>query len=80
MSCQGFDVMESLKTIETPTLVLCGTDDFLTPPKFSEFIHREIKNSRLVMIQDAGHLLMLEKPDEVNKAIEAFVAEIAVRP
>lgn len=80
LSCQGFDVMESLKTIETPTLVLCGTDDFLTPPKFSEFIHREIKNSRLVMIQDAGHLLMLEKPDEVNKAIEVFVAEIAVRP
>jgi len=74
-SCEQFSLMGRVKEISTPTLILCGEDDLLTPPKFSEYLSAEIPDSRLVRIPDAGHILMVEKPDPVNKAIEAFVLE-----
>jgi pimeloyl-ACP methyl ester carboxylesterase len=72
-SCEEFNVMDRVRKIAVPTLILCGGDDLLTPFKYSEFLHAEIPDSKLVRIPDAGHLLMIEKPDPVNRAIEAFV-------
>jgi pimeloyl-ACP methyl ester carboxylesterase len=74
-SCEQFNLMERVKDIAVPTLILCGEDDLLTPPKFSEYLHTQIPGSTLVRIPDAGHILMVEKPDPVNKAIETFVLE-----
>ena len=74
-SCQQFSLMGRIKDIPAPTLILCGEDDLLTPPKFSEYLNAEIPDSMLVRIPDAGHILMVEKPGPVNKAIEAFVLE-----
>ena len=72
-SCEQFDVMDSVKRITAPTLILCGEDDLLTPVKYSIFLRDEIPDSKLVRIPDAGHLLMIEKPDPVNRAIQEFV-------
>jgi pimeloyl-ACP methyl ester carboxylesterase len=74
-SCEHFSVMDRARRITLPTLILCGEDDLLTPPKYSEFLHAEIPDSKLVRIPDAGHLLMIEKPEPVNRAIEKFVTE-----
>ena len=74
-SCEQFSVMDRVRRITVPTLILCGGDDLLTPFKYSEFLHAEIPDSRLVRVPDAGHLLMIEKPDPVNRAIKAFVTE-----
>ncbi|MCX7857473.1 MAG: alpha/beta hydrolase [Deltaproteobacteria bacterium] len=75
-SCNNFDVMTDIKKIETPTLIICGLDDKLTPPKYAHYLHKEIRGSLLVLIEDAGHMVMLEKPKEVNRAIENFVKEV----
>ena len=72
-SCEQFNVMERVRRITVPTLIICGEDDLLTPPKYSEYLHAEIPDSKLVRIPDAGHILMIEKPEPVNRAIEAFV-------
>jgi pimeloyl-ACP methyl ester carboxylesterase len=72
-SCEQFNVMDRIRRITVPILILCGEDDLLTPVKYSEFLHAEIPDSKLVLIPDAGHLLMIEKPGPVNRAIEAFV-------
>ena len=72
-SCEQFSVMDRVRRITLPTLILCGGDDLLTPLKYSEFLHAEIPDSKLVRVPDAGHLLMIEKPEPVNRAIEAFV-------
>jgi pimeloyl-ACP methyl ester carboxylesterase len=72
-ACDHFNFMGQLDRITVPTLILCGTDDALTPPKYSEYLSAEIRGSELVLIPDAGHLLMLEKPLETNRAIESFV-------
>ncbi len=72
-SCEQFDAIEAVKRISVPALIICGEDDVLTPVKYSEFLHKEIANSELVRVPDAGHLLMVEKPEAVNRAIQEFV-------
>jgi pimeloyl-ACP methyl ester carboxylesterase len=72
--CDGFDVLSKLSTIEVPCLIIVGKQDQLTPVKYSEFFHNKIKNSELHIINKAGHMVMLEKPNEVNQAIENFIS------
>ncbi len=75
-ACDTFDLMEQIKAITRPTLVICGTDDLMTPPKYAEYLHREINGSQLALIPAAGHMVMLEKPDEVGRSIEAFLERL----
>lgn len=73
MACERFDIMDRVKEIRTPTLIICGKEDILTPPAYSEYLHSNIQGSRLIAIEGAGHMVILEKPDEVNRAIKDFV-------
>ena len=72
MACDRFDMMDRVQEITCRTLVVCGEEDRMTPKKYSEYLHERIKNSELVMIPGAGHGVMLEKPREFNRALEAF--------
>jgi pimeloyl-ACP methyl ester carboxylesterase len=72
-ACTHFDVMDDLHTIRVPTLITCGRWDLLTPPKYSEYLHRHIEGSYLDLIDGAGHLVMLERPRELNRTIERFI-------
>ncbi len=78
--CDKFDLLDKYKSgelvIDVPTLIIVGEDDKLTPLKYAQFFHQHIPNSKLVVIPDAGHMVMLEKPEEVNKAIKEFLAAI----
>jgi pimeloyl-ACP methyl ester carboxylesterase len=73
LACDHFNLLGSLDRIKAPTLIVCGTDDRLTPPTYSTYLHEHITDSSLVLVEDAGHMVMIEKPQEVNKAIENFV-------
>ena len=77
-ACDAFDLMEQVRAIATPTLVICGTADLMTPPKYAEYLHQQITGSELALISGAGHMVMLEKPDEVTRAIEAFLDRLGV--
>jgi pimeloyl-ACP methyl ester carboxylesterase len=72
-ACDHFNIMDSVGSLSVPTLILCGTEDSLTLPKYSSYLNREIKGSRLVLIDGAGHMVMREKPEEVNRAVEEFI-------
>jgi len=76
-ACNRFDRLEHVSTIALPTLILVGDRDVMTTPAFSEALQKEILNSKLVLVPGAGHLVMLEKPREVNQAIETFVTELS---
>ena len=78
VACNAFDVGEQLTEIEKPTLIICGTEDKMTLPKYSKVLHEQIPNSELALIEGAGHMVMLEKPREVAEAIEHFVENWAV--
>ncbi|MCU0579549.1 MAG: alpha/beta hydrolase [Desulfobacterota bacterium] len=73
-ACNRFDRSENVGTITLPTLILVGEQDVMTPPAFAEDLQKQILNSKLVQVPGAGHLVMLEKPREVNQAMEDFVS------
>ena len=75
-ACDAFDLMQQITAITLPTMVICGTDDLMTPPKYAEYLHRQIAGSQLIVIPAAGHMVMLEKPDEVSGGIEAFLERL----
>ena len=62
-----------------PTLVMGGTRDLLTPIEHSEAIAAELPDAELVVVQDAGHLLMLERPDLVNARLALLLEQAARR-
>lgn len=78
-ACGSFDVTHMLENIDTPTLCIAGTEDKLTPPKYSEDLHRGIKGSQLEIIQGAGHMLPLEKPEEYNNRVLRFVGTRSIQ-
>jgi pimeloyl-ACP methyl ester carboxylesterase len=78
-ACDKFDVMNRLKEIKLPTLIICGLEDQVTPVKYSEYLKNNIPNSRLEIIANAGHMVMLERPEELNERLEKFIKELAHR-
>jgi len=63
LACDGFDASADLPRIHTPTLILVGEQDKMTPPRLSRALNEQIPRSRLVTLPDTGHMLMLERPD-----------------
>jgi pimeloyl-ACP methyl ester carboxylesterase len=72
-AADGFDVMGEVGRLALPTLVMCGTEDRLTPVKFSQYLHDQIRGSDLVLVPGAGHMMMIEQPQATNGAIHAFL-------
>ncbi|MBP1748884.1 MAG: putative hydrolase or acyltransferase of alpha/beta superfamily [Deltaproteobacteria bacterium] len=71
-ACDGFNVMGRLNSVSVPALVICGTEDRFTPVKYSQYLSDSIPGAELVLIEGAGHMVMIEKPGEVNSAIQVF--------
>ncbi|MDJ0949546.1 MAG: alpha/beta fold hydrolase [Alphaproteobacteria bacterium] len=68
------DSRPGLARIGCPTLVLCGRQDGLTPLAWSEEIATGIPGACLEAIEDCGHLATMERPDQVNAALRAWLA------
>jgi pimeloyl-ACP methyl ester carboxylesterase len=80
LACDRFDVRERLASMRTPTLVLAGVEDRLTPPAYGRFLAEAIPGARLVEIPAAGHFPQLEQPVAVNAAIREFLARLGGPP
>jgi pimeloyl-ACP methyl ester carboxylesterase len=76
VACDRFDVMTRLGGVESPTLVVVGRDDRLTPAKYAAFLAAAIPGARLVEVEAAGHFPQLEQPVAVNAALRAFLAAL----
>jgi pimeloyl-ACP methyl ester carboxylesterase len=75
-ACNRFDIRDRLGELHIPTLIISGEEDQLTPLKYSEYLREKIASSRLVIIPKAGHVVMAERPEAVNQALEKFLDEI----
>ena len=71
-ACDRFDMMEEVKGIQNPTLVICGDQDILTPATYSHYLAEKIPGAQLEIIEGAGHMAMLERPNQFNIKLEAF--------
>jgi len=67
------DSSSLLTSISCPALVMCGTDDRMTPPETAEGISVRIRGSKLVLLGGAGHISNLEQPDAFNRALIEFL-------
>lgn len=76
-ACNQFDIIARVSEIRAPTLAICGKDDRLTPVKYAEFLASKIAGARLVVIEGAGHSVMIEQADAVNRALIEFVSNLS---
>ncbi len=75
-ACDGFNVMGKLDSLSIPALVICGAEDRFTPVKYSRYLAGNISGAELAIIENAGHMVMIEKPADVNQVIDGFLARI----
>lgn len=80
LACEAFDETNSLNQVKSPTLILCGSEDKMTPVRYSEAIHKNIQNSDWQVFEGAGHMIMLERPATVANALDAFLNKIIYQP
>jgi pimeloyl-ACP methyl ester carboxylesterase len=69
------DSRPMLPAIEIPTLVLVGDGDAITPPEMAREMAEAIEWASLVVVPDCGHLSSLERPEEVNQALSAWLTQ-----
>ena len=80
LACDRFNLAGRLGAIRSPTLVVCGTEDKLTPMRFSEVLSSQILGAALQTMEGAGHMLILEQPSRLAKLISVFLATIPYSP
>ena len=69
------DQTELLSTITAKTLILVGAEDAITPAADSEKMSNAIAGSRLVVLENAGHVSNLERTGEFNEALMDFLRD-----
>jgi pimeloyl-ACP methyl ester carboxylesterase len=72
------DLRATLGKIRAPTLVMWGADDPMMPVERAAAFRSGIPDARALLLPRAGHLPMITRPDEFNRALRAFLAGEAV--
>jgi pimeloyl-ACP methyl ester carboxylesterase len=73
------DSVDTLKTINVPTLLVTGDEDILTGLNEAELMRQHISGSRLCVIAKAGHYSVWEQPEEAGTLLRQFLDGIAGR-
>jgi pimeloyl-ACP methyl ester carboxylesterase len=71
------DSIETLKTMNVPTLLVTGDEDVLTGVAEAELMHRNIAASQMKVVAQAGHFSPWEQPGEVGTIVRQFVDGVA---
>lgn len=71
------NVLEALRDVDVPTLVMVGEEDRALPLPLAEHMAAAIPGARLEVIRAAGHLSTIERPDAVNAVLVPFIASVS---
>jgi pimeloyl-ACP methyl ester carboxylesterase len=74
------DLRHAIAKLTVPTLVMVGQEDRVTPPSAAVELTGALPDAHLSVIPGAGHLTMLECPQDVNDHLRAFAAEVLPAP
>lgn len=74
VACDHFDAGPRLGELRVATLVACGELDRMTPPEDCRRLAEAIPGSRFHLVPGAGHMLMIERPEEVAELVREFCA------
>lgn len=72
----SFDFLPHLASISAPTLIIVGSSDIVCPVSQAVRIHREIPNSKLLVIENSGHFPWLEATDAFFKGVREFLPKL----
>ncbi|MEM7138868.1 MAG: alpha/beta hydrolase [Myxococcota bacterium] len=75
-AADGFDRMADVARLSLPTLLIGGTADAFTPPKYAEYLHAKIPSSDLEMFEGSGHMVGMERAPEVAVLVRHFLASL----
>ena len=70
------DVRAALPSIRVPTRILVGEEDYATPVKMAEDLHKGIAGSSLTVLSKARHLTPLEKPQRIADELKALLSHV----
>ena len=70
------DATDVLKSISVPTLILCGQQDAWSPPSQHEEMLQYVPHAAMSVIEDAGHMSTMEKPQAVAEAMNRWLSVI----
>lgn len=76
-ACAQFDFTDTFTSIQQPVLVIGGTHDKMVPLGYSKALADGIPNAQLAEIENAGHMIHLERPNVVAGLIEGWIAQHA---
>jgi pimeloyl-ACP methyl ester carboxylesterase len=69
------DLREAIKHVKVPSLVIVGDLDRMTPPTSAKALVDALPDARLVVLEGAGHMAMMERHEEFNQITGSFVEE-----
>ena len=69
-------VSSDLKALGKPALIIWAEQDQQNPLKYAARLHRDIPGSQLVVIPDAGHLVLFDAPNVVANALNDFIGQL----
>jgi len=69
---EGFNICEKLKSLNLPVLLLVGEKDVRTPVQASKMLDNLLPQSELAVIQEAGHLSILDHPEKFDDLVLSF--------
>jgi pimeloyl-ACP methyl ester carboxylesterase len=71
-ACDGYrGALAAAAMVACPTLFVCGNRDIMTPPKAAAPLVDAIPGAQTIILDGAGHMMMIEKPDETLDALIA---------
>lgn len=75
-ACNSFDARQKLRSINLPILLVAGEEDKMTPVPWSVYLKENISKSKMVVLQEASHLPMLERPSDFNRHLNEFLISL----
>ena len=69
----GYDVMDSLRRLALPTLIVAGAEDRLIPPAATRAIADAVPAAQFVEIAGCGHMVAVEQPLALADALDPFL-------
>jgi 3-oxoadipate enol-lactonase len=69
---------EQVRALRPPTLLIVGEHDVITPPAMMKMFQSYIPHARLVEVAGSGHSVYFEKPEEFNRVVLEFFAEVGM--
>lgn len=72
-----FDEAATLEHLDLPTTVVGGTNDLMTPLRHGRAMAAAIAGAELIILEDCGHMVMLERPVELDAALQKLAGRVA---